>query len=242
MTPESRKWPIENAREPWHAGLLAGERRTPPLVAAIEEPDADRVELHGNCFDLTGVGRLRTLEPAPRSGIDQWQQRRRRTGQPVDAFVTQRTRARLAFDGVADQSAVADVDDRDWHKSRCRWRRHVTSHAGWPRCVQRYRAAHSLPPRSAFAPIRLGPAGIPGPTSRSRPGSRDLSTSHRKPPARSLSGPPEFRAARAANGRPRRRSHRRPIPAALPAWMPPRARSAPRAGRGAARPRIARAC
>src|SRR5262245_36730568 len=74
MTPEPWKRPIKNAREPWHAGLLPGERRTPPLVAAIQEPDADEAKLRGGCFDLGGVGRLRTLEPAPRSGIDQWQQ------------------------------------------------------------------------------------------------------------------------------------------------------------------------
>src|SRR5215472_9198629 len=44
MTAESRKRPIERAREPRHAVLVAGNRGAAPLIGAVEKPDAGKTE------------------------------------------------------------------------------------------------------------------------------------------------------------------------------------------------------
>src|SRR5262249_29105311 len=57
MAAEPGERPIQGAGEPWRAVLLAAERRSAPLVRAVEEPDAGELQLGGDRGNLLDVGR-----------------------------------------------------------------------------------------------------------------------------------------------------------------------------------------
>ena len=119
MTAEAGKWPIERARKPGHAILVASGRGTAPLVRAVEKPDSGEAERRGNRFDVPDIGRVRALQPAARERIHGRKQHSSRPRQEGQASIPQRARPRALIDRMADGAAFADIQDRDGNRHRC---------------------------------------------------------------------------------------------------------------------------
>src|SRR5712671_4089661 len=64
MAPETGERPVKRTCKPWVARLLARERRTAPLIAAVEKPDTGNAGGIRDRLDLTYVRRPRTPEPS----------------------------------------------------------------------------------------------------------------------------------------------------------------------------------
>src|SRR4249920_1722115 len=124
MTAEARKRPIERASNPRYSVLLAGERGTTPLVAAVQKPDAGKIKLACYGLDLVRIRRVRLQQPASRHGVDRGQQPGRDARQPANALVPQRPRAYAAFGGVPKGPTVPHIDNWNGRKSRGQYRAH----------------------------------------------------------------------------------------------------------------------
>src|SRR5262245_26157753 len=120
-----RKGPIERAYKPGCATLLASECRAPPLIAAIEKPNARKTKRAGAAANFCRIGRSRSREPTTSHELHARQQSGRDTWQPVNAFVTQGACTSAAFGRVAKRPIATDIDDRNWSKGRRRKSRHV---------------------------------------------------------------------------------------------------------------------
>src|SRR5262249_54157735 len=102
MTAESREWPIERAREPGPAVLVASNRGAAPLVGAVEKPDAGKTERDGDRFEVGDVEGMRALEPAARQRVHGGKQHARPARQPGHTIIPQRARPCTRVDRVAN--------------------------------------------------------------------------------------------------------------------------------------------
>ena len=164
---ETRERPVERARQPRRAVLVARQRRARPLVRAVEEPDAGKAERRGDRADLLDIGRLRAHQPAPRHAVEQRHQR------PARPRETRRRRCReaparasAALAGMAQRAALADVDHRNGRQARrqncvlsppatCRWN---VSKTRLGRTQQRAREVNSIHEHRNQDPPRRRPA------------------------------------------------------------------------------------
>lgn len=126
---EPRKRPVERARKPRRAGLLARERGASPDIGAIEKPHAGKPERGGDLRDLRHIRRARTGEPAPRHAVEGRHKRLGRPRKEGEAIVAQGARLYRALLRVLHRSAVTDVGDWD------------SLHGAGHRLIARYSAA-----------------------------------------------------------------------------------------------------
>src|SRR5262249_4032447 len=120
-----RKWPIERAYKPGGATLFARKCGTPPLITAIEKPNARKTERGRDAVNFRCVRRSRSHEPMTSHEIHRRQQTGRDMWQPVDALVTQGSCTGTALRCVAKRPIVTDIDDRNYSKRRWRQSRHI---------------------------------------------------------------------------------------------------------------------
>src|SRR5262249_45551244 len=125
---EPSKRPVQRSGEPRQVALFAGQRRAAPLITAVEKPDSGEIQFSCNGVNLSGIWRMGSLEPMARHLVHGRQQPGCKTGQPLDAFVTQRPSARAPFRGVANRAAMAHIDNRNACKGCVRHSTVFTAH------------------------------------------------------------------------------------------------------------------
>ena len=116
MAAEARERPVERPDQPGLSVFVATHGGAAPGIGAVQEPDAAEAKRRGDTLDLADIGRLGSRQPASRQPVEQRQCGSDRTWEKRKTIVAQRPRPRRALLGLAQRTALAHVNDRNFRQ------------------------------------------------------------------------------------------------------------------------------